>query len=86
MPASQIADGELITQIRETIASTLQKPLEIVGPQAEQDDVEGWDSLGQLNIIMELEERFGVSFTTEQVIQMRSVPQIATTIETIKKS
>ena len=39
------------------------------------------ENLGQLNIVMELETRFALSFSTEQVLDMRSVPQI---VEIIK--
>jgi acyl carrier protein len=38
--------------------------------------VAGWDSMNHLNLVIALEESFGVSLTTEEVIQMTSVKAI----------
>ena len=37
------------------------------------DTVDGWDSLQHLNLILALEEEFGISFTESQMIEMLSV-------------
>lgn len=40
------------------------------------DEVELWDSLGHMQLVAELEERFGVSFGMEEVVEMSSVAEI----------
>jgi acyl carrier protein len=37
------------------------------------DTVDGWDSLQHLNLILALEEEFGISLTEAQMIEMLSV-------------
>lgn len=44
------------------------------------NSVAGWDSLNHLNLVISLEELFGISFTTEEVIQMTSVKAIIETL------
>jgi acyl carrier protein len=36
-------------------------------------DVEGWDSFAHINLIVALEEAFGVSFSTQEVGEMQCV-------------
>jgi acyl carrier protein len=37
------------------------------------DDIPGWDSLGHMNLVMELESRFGISLSMEDVATIDSV-------------
>ena len=39
------------------------------------DDLPGWDSLAQVKLVIGLESEFGVSFTTNEVGEMKSVAQ-----------
>ena len=36
-------------------------------------DIEGWDSLTHVNLIVAVEKRFKVSFTTKEVMALRNV-------------
>ncbi len=71
----------LLEQVKQTIADTLKVDIKTIADDATQDDVAAWDSMGHLNIIMELERRFSVSFSTEEAINSLSIPKI---IETLK--
>ena len=37
------------------------------------DDVPGWDSVGHMNLVTELESRFGVSLDMDEIVAMDSV-------------
>lgn len=37
------------------------------------DDVEAWDSLTHINLIVAVEKAFGVSFTTREVLKLANV-------------
>lgn len=48
-----------------------------VGPQTSIDDVEAWDSLQHLTVVLALEEEFDVQLDDEETIAAVSVPMIA---------
>ncbi len=37
------------------------------------DDVPGWDSVGHMNLVTELEARFGISFEMDEIVGLNSV-------------
>lgn len=80
--STQAADRDLSGRIRGVLARTLEVPLASVPVDAAQGSLERWDSLGHLNVVMELEAAFGVSFSTDEAVGMRSVPEI---VEILKR-
>jgi len=52
-----------------------------ISKQSSMDNVTGWDSLGHLKLIMELEAKFGIIFTTEEIPTLTTVDIICDTIE-----
>lgn len=49
---------------------------ENVNSDSNQDNTENWDSLHQLNLVVELEVAFGVSLEPEDIAEMKSVKAI----------
>jgi acyl carrier protein len=45
------------------------------------DSVEPWDSLRHMNLVLALEEEFGVKFSDEQIMTMSSVGRIIAGID-----
>lgn len=45
------------------------------------DTVEKWDSLSHLNLILALEQEFGITLTGEQTVQILSYPLIKVVLE-----
>ncbi len=37
------------------------------------EEVPGWDSIGHMNLVTELESRFGISFDMEEIVGLDSV-------------
>jgi acyl carrier protein len=37
------------------------------------DDIPGWDSIGHMNLVTELESRFGISFDMDEIVGLDSV-------------
>ena len=50
--------------------------LEAVDRTCSQATCEKWDSMGQLNLVVELEMEFGVSFEPEEIAEMKSYDDI----------
>lgn len=53
-----------------------------VNEESSPDTLEAWDSLKHMNLVLALEEEFGLQFTDEQIMEMLSVGLI---IEIIKE-
>jgi acyl carrier protein len=49
----------------------------VLAPALSADDVEGWDSFKQIEIIMATEERFGVKFRTKELDALGNVGDLA---------
>ena len=47
------------------LAEAFNEPLEKVVPEAPRESLPGWDSMGALMLIAELDERFGIELTAE---------------------
>jgi acyl carrier protein len=47
-----------------------------VSDETRNADVEAWDSLGHMTLVVELESEYGVSFSADEVLQMTSVGAI----------
>ena len=45
------------------------------------DDVEGWDSLSHVNLIMAVEAKFAVRFTKKELLRLRNVGDLHDAIE-----
>lgn len=61
--------------MREQIKAILKQVLQLeeVRDDISQDSCNKWDSLNHLNLIVELESAFDVSFTPEDIVEMRSL-------------
>lgn len=67
----------LFNRLQAVIGSTLKVPLEQILPSTTQEDMPAqWDSMGQVNLIMTLEETFGVYIEPEDFERLKSVPAI----------
>jgi len=70
--------------IEQKVKSIMSKILKI--PEAEihaessPDDIETWDSLQHINLVLGLEQSFGITFDEEEIIQLLSYEIILATI------
>ena len=55
------------TKIKQVMSAVFEIPLESIAEDASSDNIENWDSLRHLNLILALEEEFGVSIQDEEV-------------------
>lgn len=50
-------------------------------PETTANDVEGWDSLSHVNLIMAVENRFNVRFSQKEVMSFKNVADLARCVE-----
>ena len=61
-------------RLQELIATTLKVPVAKITPTLRNEDLAAWDSLGQVNLIMALEQTFDVYIEVEEFASLTSVP------------
>ncbi len=54
-------------------------------PETTAEDIEGWDSMSHVNLMIAVELKFGVDFTQREAMSFENVGQLARTIE-LKKA
>lgn len=65
---------------RERILSVVSKvlgiPVASIDDDSSPESIESWDSLKQMNLVLALEQEFGIRFTDEKIVEMLSVKLI----------
>ena len=66
----------MLDKVRHIVADITHNDPAAVNPQSSSDDLNGWDSIAQINIIVAIEEEFGVTFSAEDLHKLNSVEKI----------
>ena len=53
----------------------------VLTPTTVADDVPGWDSLGHIRLILNVERTFGIKFKTSEVASFKNVGELATMVQ-----
>ena len=69
-------------RVYKIISQVFNVPIENINDESSSDDIETWDSLKHMNMVLSLEEEFNVQFGEEQVLEMLNVGLI---IEILKE-
>ena len=64
------------SRLQGVMAATLRVPAARITPTLRNSDLPAWDSLGQVNLMMALEETFGFYIEVEEFAGLTSVPAI----------
>ena len=62
--------------VEQVVAEVLQMPPTMVNDELAMQDVDVWDSLKHMELIVSLEETFGLRLTFEEIVTMQSVARI----------
>jgi len=57
-------------RIKGVMAAIFEVTVEEITDESSPDNIESWDSLKHMNLIVGLEEEFGVLFTDEEILEM----------------
>jgi acyl carrier protein len=71
-------DDAIIERIRMLLADVFQQPLENIKKDLAFGDLPQWDSMGHMDVMIALEERFGVEITADTITKLTSLPAIYT--------
>lgn len=65
-----------LDRVRYIVAQMTRVPVERITAEASPKVIEQWDSLAQVNIVLSLEQEFGIFFLPDQIERMTSVKGI----------
>jgi acyl carrier protein len=69
--------NEINLSVAELISQTLGVSRNQVTDELAYGDVPEWDSMGHMNLMMALEEKYGVQITADVITNLVSIPAIA---------
>jgi acyl carrier protein len=72
---------DLITQLQDVFRTVFNREDLAIGPQSTARDVPGWDSLKHVELIVSVEERFGVKFKGYEIGRLQSVGDLLALLE-----
>lgn len=52
-----------------------------ISPDMTANDIEAWDSLSHINLILAVEAEFGIKFIPAEMVKLRNVGELITRIE-----
>lgn len=73
--------SDVMTDVKALIAEALGVDTDQVTDDLAYGDLPEWDSMGHMNVMMALEERFGVEITTETIANLVNIPAICAYLE-----
>jgi acyl carrier protein len=71
----------IFLRIQGIAADLFEIPHEQVTPLSSPENIENWDSVQHLNLILALEQEFGILFSTEEIDEMKNLGAIKSLLE-----
>jgi len=71
----------IASRVAQIAADIFEVPLDTIQPSSSPDSIGTWDSMRHLNLVLALEEEFGVQFTPEEIEQLLTVELVAALVE-----
>ncbi len=68
-----MSENEVVNRLKKCMAAVLEISEEEIHDESSVDNLETWDSLRHINLIIALEQEFGISFPDEEVVFLTSV-------------
>jgi len=69
------------TRLKQVLASVLQVPVDTIGADTSRETIERWDSLQHMNLVLALEDEFGIYIPDEVATRITSYPLIMQVVD-----
>ena len=76
-----MTDSEVYKELDVVFRQVLEDESIQLKPDTTADDVEGWDSMNHIFIVVELEKRFGVKFHAAEMEELKNVGELAALVK-----
>lgn len=74
------ADDQLQSEIEKIVSDALETKTSELRAETRLDEIESLDSFGIITLFMSLEERFGLQFTTDEIIGLKTIGEIVSEV------
>ena len=76
-----MSHDEVLKAVIQIIQDVFDDPSLEITPETTADDVDGWDSMRHINIVVAVEAKFGIRFHTAELESLRNVGDLVSLIE-----
>ena len=73
-------------QVRNIASDIFGIPVEKITAESSPETIENWDSMQHLNLVLAIEEKFGVQLDPEDIEQMKNIGAVATLVEKLQSA
>ncbi len=73
--------NSIMDAMTEVFRQVFDNPDIVLGPGTTANDIDGWDSLSHVNLIVALEMKFAIAFKQKEVLKFKNVGELARSIE-----
>ena len=75
-----IDQDAIYVELKPIFSDVFERDNIVLRPDLNAHDVEGWDSMKQIELLLALEQRFAMKFTSKEVDLMRNLGDISTIV------
>ena len=76
-----MTDADIYAELNTVFRQVLEDETIELTPATTAEDVEGWDSMNHIFIVVELEKRFGVKFHAAEMEELKNVGELALLVQ-----
>lgn len=73
-------------QVRSVASDIFGVPAEKITAESSPETIENWDSMQHLNLVLAVEEKFGVQLEPEDIEQMKNIGAVAKVVEKLQST
>ncbi|HMD16693.1 MAG TPA: acyl carrier protein [Terriglobales bacterium] len=73
-------------QVRSVASDIFGIPAAEITTESSPETIENWDSMQHLNLVLAIEEKFGVQLEPEDIEQMKSIGAVAALVEKLQSA
>ena len=71
-----MTDDEILQKLTPVFRDVFDNPELEISPSTTADDVEEWDSVNHITLIVEIEQKFGIKFQTAELEELKNVGEL----------
>ena len=75
-----------LQQVRSIASDIFGVPADKITPESSPETIETWDSMQHLNLVLAIEEKFGVRLEPEDIEQMKNIGAAAALVERLQSA